>query len=1037
MNKKITAGIDFGNQSCILAIPSEHGVDIVLNESSNRRTPTIVGYQEGRRSAGEFAQQQHMMNIHNTITQLKRLVGLPYDSQERESISNSVPYKIVPLEDGLSGIELDNGTILRIEQILGYYIKSLLEIIQKKNPKIQQIVLTVPPSWTEIQRRSILNAATISDIKIASLLDSSLASAVAYVKIHGDRFPEDKEKGLNVLFIEFGDTSMNASIGKLSKSSIEIKSTISDSSLGGQQFTDILEKYLIEKVCEKYKIDPRTNKRSLLRFKQAVEKTKKTLSSNPIVLFEVPSLMNDIDVSMTVKREEFNDLIKEHISKIRPQIEEVIKKAEISKEDISFVEIVGGCSRIALIKNEIKEIIGSEAKMSLDLDECFAIGAGYMASKIDGNDIGIEIINSKCPFEITTEAGQESEVVNVFTESSQMPSTAKVTIPITQKQSLSFMCNNQQIGIASIETGIENKVDVDLEVSIDSFGLIDIKDAAYKLKPVEENIENKDDNEEENAEIKEETKEEEENAENKEETKEEEENAENKEETKEEEENAEINEDTKEEEEEKVENNEENSKAEDKEENKEIVEINDAEKAEKEILEEEPKQENFQVFKCSSFSYLPVMTLSSDDISAFQKVEKEQSLQDELQLEIDNTKNDLESLIFSTENEIKAIKEEEEETKEEVENMKKNLESIHNWFEENEFERLTLEEYKSKINEINQIRKGIENHKKYEEKKKQLLVIKEKLNSSLDEVKKDTERLQLEESISLQKEIPKEIEKVDEVMKLSKEDVISIDLSDLEKEVKEVENKVKALKQIKIVKKRRVKRRVNNNRMNQQRGLADTWSPFGRNSFFDDFMSNPWSPRRQVQSLEDEYEYSYEYDEIDDEKDKRTNNKNAHRKQSSAQKNAYDQEQLRRQEQEEQLRRQYEMENRRRAQLEQEEQLRRQYELENRRRAQLEQEEQFRRQYELENRRRAQLEQEEQLRRQYEMENRRRAQLEQEKLRRAKEAEMRRQRSMNDPWGSPSCGYPFGYRSNPQRQNTRPRQQQRRVIPGYGYTWGF
>ena len=1017
MNKNITAGIDFGNQSCILAIPSEHGVDIVLNESSNRRTPTIVGYQEGRRSAGEFAQQQHMMNIHNTITQLKRLVGLPYDSQERESISNSVPYKIVPLEDGLSGIELDNGTILRIEQILGYYIKSLLEIIQKKNPKIQQIVLTVPPSWTEIQRRSILNAATISDIKIASLLDSSLASAIAYVKIHGDRFPEDKEKGLNVLFIEFGDTSMNASIVKLSKSSIEIKSTISDSSFGGQQFTDILEKYLIEKVCEKYKIDPRTNKRSLLRFKQAVEKTKKTLSSNPIVLFEVPSLMNDIDVSMTVKREEFNDL-KEHISKIRPQIEEVIKKAEISKEDISFVEIVGGCSRISLIKNEIKEIIGSDAKMSLDLDECFAIGAGYMASKIDGNDIGIEIINSKCPFEITTKAGQESEVVNVFTESSQMPSTAKVTIPITQKQSLSFMCNNQQIGIASIETGIENKVDVDLEVSIDSFGLIDIKDAVYKLKPVEENIENKDDNKEENAENKEEI-------------------SENKEESIEiNEENAEIKEETEEEEEEKDENNEENSKAEDKEENKEIVEINDAKNAEKEIPEEEPKQENFQVFKCSSFSYLPVMTLSSDDISAFQKVEKEQSLQDELQLEIDNTKNDLESLIFSTENEIKAIKEEEE-TKEEVENMKKNLELIHNWFEENEFERLTLEEYKSKINEINQIRKGIEDHKKYEEKKKQLLVIKEKLNSSLDEVKKDTERLQLEESISLQKEIPKEIEKVDEVMKLSKEDVISIDLSDLEKEVKEVENKIKALKQIKIVKKRRVKRRVNNNRMNQQRRLADTWSPFGRNSFFDDFMSNPWSPRRQVQSLEDEYEYSYEYDEIDDEKDKLTNNKNAQRKQSSAQKSAYDQEQLRRQEQEEQLRRQYEMENRRRAQLEHEEQLRRQYELENRRRAQLEQEEQLRRQYELENRRRAQLEQEEQLRRQYELENRRRAQLEQEKLRRAKEAEMRRQRSMNDPWGSPSCGYPFGYRSNPQRQNTRPRQQQRRVIPGYGYTWGF
>lgn len=934
--KNITAGIDLGNQSCILAIPSEHGVDIVLNESSNRKNPTIVGYQEERRTAGEFAQQQYMMNIQNTITQFKRLIGLPFDSKEREIISNSVPYKIIRLDNGLSGIELDNGQILHVEQIFGFYLKSLLEILQKKNPKIEQVVLTVPTSWTEIQRRSILNAASISNVKIAELLDSSIASAIAYVKIHGDRFPEEKEKGLNVLFVEFGDTSMNAFVGQLSKNTVEIKSNVYDESLGGQHFTDILEKYLLEKVIEKYKIDPTTNKRSMIRFKQAVEKVKKTLSANPVVLFEVPSLMNDIDISMTVKRDEFNDLIKQEISQIRPKIEEAIQKAGITKEQISFVEIVGGSSRIASIKAEIKEIIGSEAKMSLDLDECFAIGAGFMAAKIDGKDIGVEVINKKCPLEIDAKDDQEEgQIIKVFTDSSSMPSVAKINVPIKEKKTLSFMCKNSKIGFASIETGVEEKVNVEIDVSIDSFGLIDIKDATFKMNSHEEEEEDK---LEEEAQIEEEDKLEEE--------------------------------------------------------------------------EEKAEVEEAKVYHCTSFSYTPLMTLSEQEISDFQKVEDEQSLQDKLQLEIDNTKNDLESLIFSTMNELKSLKtdDQNEESQTDIEKMNKQLESIHIWFEENEFERLSLEEYKSKINEINEVKKEIAEQLQYESKLNQIQEIKQSLHSLLDKVKNDTDRIQFEESLLLQSSIPKQIESLEDLIKSTKSSIVSLDIEKIRKELKETESKVEALQAIPIMIKKRVKRRRNNRAQQQQQQLGRTWSPFG---FFDDF-NDPWGPRRNRNNFfrqpdsDEDYEYDYEYEKVD-EKDRRkqqqNNGKNNQRRSSSQLNN---QEQMRKEAQKQEFLR--------RQKMEQEEQLRRQKAA----------------QIEMENRRRQKLEQEEQLRRQkaaqIEMENRRRQQIEQEKIRRAKEAEMMRR----------EYGYPFSRTSNPQRQSARSRQQQqRRVMPGYGYPFGF
>ena len=150
---------------------------------------------------------------------------------------------------------------------------------------------------------------------------------------------QEHEKALNVLFIELGDTCMNTSVAKLSKKKIEMKSDFCDDSICGHLFTEILEKYLMKKVIEKYKINPQTNKRSLIRFKQACEKAKKTLSSNPVVLFEVPSLMNDIDVSVTVKRDEFNSITKDCLSKIKNVIEKAIENAEIKKEDISFSTI--------------------------------------------------------------------------------------------------------------------------------------------------------------------------------------------------------------------------------------------------------------------------------------------------------------------------------------------------------------------------------------------------------------------------------------------------------------------------------------------------------------------------------------------------------------------------------------------------------------------------------------------------------------------------------------------------------------------------
>ena len=96
----IAGGLDFGNKNCVIGIPRKNGVDVILNQSSNRLTPTMVTYSDDRRYSGEMSQQQQSMNIDTTIDQLKRLVCLEYNSKEREIIQQNVQFQLIELKDG-------------------------------------------------------------------------------------------------------------------------------------------------------------------------------------------------------------------------------------------------------------------------------------------------------------------------------------------------------------------------------------------------------------------------------------------------------------------------------------------------------------------------------------------------------------------------------------------------------------------------------------------------------------------------------------------------------------------------------------------------------------------------------------------------------------------------------------------------------------------------------------------------------------------------------------------------------------------------
>ncbi|KAK8840178.1 hypothetical protein M9Y10_031118 [Tritrichomonas musculus] len=812
MKRSITAGIDFGNQACVLSIPSRYGIDIVLNQSSNRKTPTIIGYDNDRRYSGEFALQQQMMNISNTITNIKRLICLEYSSIERKEISNTVSYTIINSEnDKFSSIQLQNEQILRPEQVIAYLLKSLLEIIQMKNPDMHQIVLTVPPWWNDNQRRSILHSASIANIKIASLLNSTTAAAVAYVKIHSDRFPVESGSIMNVIFIDIGDTSMNVAVASLTAKSVDMRSFVANKEISGHFFTEKLNDYLIEKVQEKYNIDPKSNKRAIARFQQATEKVKKALSANPVMMFEVPSLMNDIDVSITVKRDDFNKLFENTIEKIESIIGQSLKDANLSKEEVSAVEFLGGASRMPAIKAVIKNFFGFEPMMSLDLDECFAIGAGYIAAKEDGYNIGIDTINSILPFEICVEYEEDGQKCSqkVFMKNSRIPSRKTFSIPVENRSSFVLLSDGVVIGSGTIATDRKEKVLVDVSVLLDSFGLINVCSASYS---VEHNADNRVEEEkvmnESKTAINNETQNNEQNQDKTNQTDKVTQN-ENKPSEKvndaneadsiliqeETDDNADdIKNDGGQSSQKGGEKSEEVEKDERASTNASTAKSADSSTA---LLEGQKKPEANEdgqagkegskktVFK-ATFSYTPLNSFSPEVISEFAKLEEEMTAKDKNEMEIDNTKNKLESLIFTIENELNSLVSTTDAERADISKIKEKVTTVHNWFEENEFERLALSDYKEKVSELNEQINKLYEYKKYQTNLSILDELKQQLMTDFQLLKCDTERSNTKESILLQNEISGHMSHIDEMMMLPKPDVCKFDIDSLDKRVTEM-----------------------------------------------------------------------------------------------------------------------------------------------------------------------------------------------------------------------------------------------------------
>lgn len=241
---------------------------------------------------------------------------------------------------------------------------------------VSDIVLSVPAWFTDIQRRALIDAAEIAGLKLLRLMNDTTAAALGYGITKLD-LPSAEEKPRRVVFVDVGHSEYTASVVEFKKGELVVKGTAWDRHYGGRNFDKALVDHLAKEFQAKYKIDIFSNPRAVARVYAAAEKTKKILSANQQAPVNIESLMNDIDVSAMVTRQEFEALIDPLLSKTTAPLEEALAQAKLTKDDIDFIEVVGGGSRVPAIKDRIQQFFGKNLSYTLNADEAAARGCAF------------------------------------------------------------------------------------------------------------------------------------------------------------------------------------------------------------------------------------------------------------------------------------------------------------------------------------------------------------------------------------------------------------------------------------------------------------------------------------------------------------------------------------------------------------------------------------------------------------------------------------------------------------------------------------